>query len=217
MVSRRRRLSLIASRKRRLIRFRSLAFPSCREIKTPHLNWSAGCQIRVKKSVGNLCPCANSSSISARRFRLTERGSLFFPTNLCRQPFAPLGAPAGQHSAAGLGCHAGAETVIVQLFTVRRLKRSFHYMPASRLALEYSKKVVFVKVIMVLERGSGIRLKRGRIKAGRGDRAPQIIWWSNGVNSVSRVAAKSAQVRKVEARRIFAPAMFSRRVGFSMN
>lgn len=150
MVSRRRRLSLIASRKRRLIRFRSLAFPSCREIKTPHLNWSAGCQIRVKKSVGNLCPCANSSSISARRFRLTERGSLFFPTNLCRQPFAPLGTPAGQHSAAGLGCHAGAETVIVQLFTVRRLKRSFHYMPASKLALEYSKKVDFVKVLMVL-------------------------------------------------------------------
>ena len=132
------RLSRTASRKRLLARLRAHAFPSLFETKTPYLNCSAGCQIRVKKSVGNRCPCSNSESMSARCFRLIERGSLFLPTNLCRQPFTPFGASASQYATATLGSHPGTETVIVQFLTVRWLKRSFHNLPASKLALEYS-------------------------------------------------------------------------------
>jgi hypothetical protein len=93
----------------------------------PYLNCSAGCQIRVKKSVGNRCPLLKSESISTRRFRLAERGSLLFPTNRGRQLFTALGASASQHLAAVLGRHPRAEAVIVQSFAIRWLKRSFHY------------------------------------------------------------------------------------------
>jgi hypothetical protein len=71
--------------------------------------------------------------------RLTERGSLFLPTNSGRQPFPAFSPTAREHLATVLGRHAGTEAVIVQFLTVRWLKRSFHFPPVSNLALEYTK------------------------------------------------------------------------------
>ena len=121
------RLRRSASRNRRLSRLRTAAVLIVFETKMPYLNCSDGCQIRVKKSVGNRCPLPKSESISTRRFRLAERGSLLFPTNRWRQLFTALGAPTSQHFAAVLGRHPRAETVIVQSFAIRWLKRSFHF------------------------------------------------------------------------------------------
>lgn len=120
------RLSRTASRNRRLSRFRATAVRTDFETKMPYLNCSAGCQIRVKKSVGNRCPLPKRESISTRRFNDAERGSLLFPTNLWRQQFAALSAPASQHFAAVPGRHTRAEAVIVQSFAIRWLKCSFH-------------------------------------------------------------------------------------------
>jgi hypothetical protein len=120
------RLSRIASRYKRLRRFRRVALPYFLETRMPYENVSAGCQTSVKKSVGNRCPSLSNPSISTRLFRLRLRGRLFLPTNLSRQPFPAFGATSSQHFAAVLGRHSGAETVIVKLLAVRWLKCSFH-------------------------------------------------------------------------------------------
>jgi len=155
------RLRRIASRKRRLIRLRRVAAPIDFPTKTPYLNCSAGCQMRVKKSVGKRCPVSKSESISTRRLRLTERGNLLFPTNCRGQPFPAFGPTAREHLATVLGRHAGTEAVIVQFLTVRWLKRSFHFPPISKLALEYSTNRPPVKALISKSNTAIVSLKSG--------------------------------------------------------
>jgi hypothetical protein len=142
------RLSLIASRKSLFRRARRCAGPCRRERKTPYRKESAGCQMSVKKSVGNLRPFSSRCEISTRLLRLSERGRLFLPTNFSRQPFSPLGATPSQNFTAALGRHARPEAVVVQLLAIRRLECPFHYYsPITKLAEEYSRNVDFVKGI----------------------------------------------------------------------
>ena len=55
--------------------------------------------------------------------------------------------------------------MIVQFLTVRWLKRSFHNLPASKLAPEYSKKANFVKVFMI-PRAVGIIREKYELNPG---------------------------------------------------
>lgn len=120
------RVNRSASRKSRLMRFRSCAFPCRLDRKMPYRNSSAGSQTAVQDWAGRRLPCLKRAAISTRLFRVKLRGSLFLTANADCQALATFGATTRQHFAAVLGRHPATEAMVVQFLTVGRLKRSFH-------------------------------------------------------------------------------------------
>jgi len=123
--------SRIASRKSRLIRFRSAAEPCLRAKNMPYLNWSSGKYTSVQNVPGYRWPNRRRCEISTRLFKLKRRGRLlFFPANSYRQSFSTLGAATVQYPATALGPHAPAKPMVVEFLAIRRLKCSFHSIPS---------------------------------------------------------------------------------------
>lgn len=120
------RVSRIASRKSRLIRLRSCAFPCRRDRRIPYRNASAGCQTTVQEWAETRRPCLSRTDISTRLFRVKLRGRLFLTGNADGQALTTFGAATAQHLTAVLGRHPATEAVVVQFLTIGRLKRSFH-------------------------------------------------------------------------------------------
>ncbi len=80
--------------------------------------------------------------MSLFRLRLSRRGSLFFAGNAGSQPFSSPGSTTGQNFATPFGSHPGPEAVVIHLFSVRRLKRSFHI----SLTLNYNRAFKYKKI-----------------------------------------------------------------------
>lgn len=120
------RFRRIASRKILLARFRSTAVPRRFAVSMAYRKVSDGCQNKLQYSPGNLEPLVSKSSISARVFRVRDRGSLFLAGNFDHQSFPAFGTTAGQDFSAIFGRHAGSETMVIELLAVRGLECSFH-------------------------------------------------------------------------------------------
>jgi len=118
----------MASRMSRLIRFRRTALPCFRERNTPYRNASEGNQITVRLPSRQRRPSLKSLSMASFPLRAHERGSLFCPGNCGCEAFTPLSTAAGQYQTATFGFHPLTETVIVDEFAVRWLKRSLHFL-----------------------------------------------------------------------------------------
>ena len=84
-------------------------------------------------------PDLRSRLISASLFRLVSLGRLFFTGNFNRQSFSSFSPATSQNFTTALGRHASPESVIVQFFTIRRLKCSFHSLKILKLAQQYKR------------------------------------------------------------------------------